>query len=432
MTQEPGRSKKTAALSLLFGAFMFAFMIRAAISPAVPTLAKLYNIPDDKMGYLLSAWNWSYTGALLVSGQIVDRFGPWVSLGGGSLIWGLATLALPLGIGFASLFFLRVLFGVGQGVTVPSIATSVSRIFSPKERTTAIAIAFSGNNVGTAIAVPVSAYLLSHFGWQSIFYCIGAASLLLTVAWFVFFPEKRIGKRLAEAGLTGATSSPEPEISWGSLFRYRSTWGIAFGQMGYLYTYYFFVTWLPSYFIRDRQMTLLRTGIYASLPFWAGMIGTLFGGWLGDYLIRRGTTATVSRKSIIGFGLSGAAVLVVAAAFAEQALLAVALITLGVGCLRLATGSANSLAIDLAPRTVVGSLTAIQNFFGNVGGLLAPIVTGYLLQSTGNFLSSLIVAAGMALFGAVSYVFLVGNLERDRINPVPTGATLRASAPRTA
>jgi sugar phosphate permease len=185
--------------------------------------------------------------------------------------------------------------------------------------------------------------------------------------------------------------------------------------LGYLYAYFFFVAWLPAYFIIGRNMELLKTGIYASLPFWAGMLGTLAGGWLSDYMIRNGASRTWSRKSVIGAGLSGFTVLVIAAAYTEPVWLCVTLLVLAVGCMRLATGPANSLAIDLAPRSVVGSLTAIQNFFGNVGGLLAPIVGGYLLDRTGGFTASLLVAGGMALLGAVSFVLVVGDLEKDRI-----------------
>ena len=179
--------------------------------------------------------------------------------------------------------------------------------------------------------------------------------------------------------------------------------------MGYLYAYFFFVSWLPGYLILERKMTLLQSGIFGALPFWAGLVGTLGGGWLGDYLIHRGVSTTVSRKSIIGTGLSASTVFVVTAAYAERAWLAVTLLTLCVGCLRLATGSVNSYPIDLAPRPMVGALTGIQNFFGNIGGLLAPIVTGYIVSATGSFAASFVVAGGMALFGAASYVLLVDN-----------------------
>ncbi len=164
--------------------------------------------------------------------------------------------------------------------------------------------------------------------------------------------------------------NPAAQTPWLWLLRHRSTWGIAFGQMGYLYAYFFFVSWLPGYLILERKMTLLQSGIIAALPFWAGLVGTLGGGWLGDYLIERGVSTTFSRKSIIGTGLSASTVFVVTAAYVEQAWVAVTLLTLCVGFLRLATGSVNSYPIDLAPRPMVGALTGIQNFFGNIGGLL--------------------------------------------------------------
>ena len=186
---------------------------------------------------------------------------------------------------------------------------------------------------------------------------------------------------------------------------------MAFGQMGYLYAFFFFVSWLPGYLVLERGMTVLRTGIVASLPFWAGMLGTLGGGWLGDYLIRRGVSVTASRKTMIGSGMAAATVLVITAAFIEQTWLAVTLLTLSVGCLRLTTGSVNSIAIDLAPRSMVGSLTSIQNFFGHTGGLLAPIVTGFIVEATGSFVGALVAAGGMALFSGICYVFVLGKVE---------------------
>jgi len=410
--EETSRAKKYTAVSFLFGAMMFSFMIRFALGVVTPVLMKLYNISPVTMGYISSGWNWTYTAALPFAGPIVDRVGPWLAMGGGSLIWGLATVALPIAGGAVSLFLMRMIFGLGQGVLIPSTATSVSRLFSFKERTRAIGVAFTGNVVGLAAGGTIAAFILSRLGWEAVFYCIGGASLLLSLAWFLFYPDKRVGRQTASLPTPAAASQ---RIPWLSLFRYRSTWGIAFGQMGYLYAYFFFVSWLPGYLVLERGMTVLRSGIVASLPFWMGMLGTLGGGWLGDYLNQRGVTATVSRKSIIGVGLTASTVMVIAAAFADNVWLAVALLTLCVGCLRLATASANSLPIDLAPPAVVGSLTSIQNFFGNIGGLLAPIVTGYIVQGTGSFVWSLVAAGGMALFGAISYVFVVGNLETGRI-----------------
>ena len=426
--QQNFRFKKAITLALLWSAQMFSYMIRYALGIVAPILMRTYHISPKTMGYILSGWNWSYTGALPIVGPIVDRFGPWIVMGTGSVIWGLSTIALPVAAASVPLFIMRFFFGFGHSPLIPVNAASVSRLFEAKERTRAVAVTFSGNQVGLAAGATIAASILARQGWQAVFYWIGGASLLWTVAWFVFYPDKRIGtqagigNRQKQAVQPHAAKESEPQrVPWISLFRYRSTWGIAFGQLGYLYANYFFVSWLPGYLVLERKMTLLKGGIAAALPFWAGMLGTLAGGWLGDYLIKRGVRPTVSRKGIIGAGLTASTVMVIAAAFVEQSWVAVTLLTLCVGFLRMTTGSVNSLPIDLAPLSVVGSLTSIQNFFGNVGGLLAPIVTGYIVSSTGSFAGSLLVAGGMALFGAIAYVFVMGNLESNPIR-VPAAA----------
>jgi MFS transporter, ACS family, D-galactonate transporter len=419
--QHEERMIKMVTVSLLFGAQLFSFMIRYALSIVAPTLMKVYHLSPQTMGYVLSGWNWSYTAGLPILGPLVDRFGAWIVLGLGSVIWGASTVALPLASTAGSLFLLRMVFGFGHSMLIPAGASAISRGFHVKERTRAVAIAFAGNQVGLAVSATIAAFILAHLGWQAVFYCIGGASLLFTPVWFGFYPNKRIGRRSA------GSETNQPRISWLSLFRYRSTWGIAFGQMGYLYAYFFFVSWLPGYLVLERKMTLLQSGIASALPFWAGMLGTLGGGWLGDYLIQRGVTTEVSRKSIIGTGLTASMVLVIVAAYVEQSWLAVTLLTLCVGFLRLATGSVNSLPIDLAPPAAVASLASIQNFFGNVGGLLAPIVTGRIVNVTGSFTMSLVVAGGMALFGAISYLFIMGNPGKNPIKPTAPGVATRVS-----
>ena len=422
MNEGSERSKKFVTVSLLFGAMAFSYWIRLALGIVAPTLMKLYNISPKMMGYILSGWNWSYTGGLPAIGPLIDRLGPWIVMGVGSVVWGLSTLALPLAVGGVSLFAIRLIFGLGHAPLIPVTATSISRIYNVKERARAVAVAFAGNQVGLAAGAPIAAFIFHAMGWRAVFYWIGGASLIFSLLWFVLFPDKRIGRLQASQG---GASPNAAKISWCSLFRYRATWGIALGQLGYLYAYFFFVSWLPGYLVLERKMTILKSGWVTSILFWGGLIGTLGGGWLADYLIKRGISITKCRKWIIGFGLTGSAIFVVIAAYTEQAWLAVTLLTLCVTSLRLATGSCNALPIDLAPLSTVGSLTSIQNFFGNIGGTLAPIVTGYIVQVTGSFVGALLVAGGMALFGAIAYVFILGNLETGRIqSPVSAAPTL--------
>ena len=415
------RVSRIITVGLLFGAQLCSYMIRYTLSIVAPTLMTLYHLSPQTMGYILSGWNWSYTAGLLFVGPAVDRFGAWIVMGSGSVVWGVSTIALPVATTATSLFLLRMIFGFGHSMLIPAGASAISRRFNVKERTRAVAIAFTGNQVGLAGGATAATFLLAHLGWQAVFYGVGGASLLFTLAWFAFYPDQRIGRLAAPNG--GIR-----RISWLSLLRYRSTWGIAFGQMGYLYAYFFFVSWLPGYLVLERKMTLLESGIAAALPFWVGMLGTLGGGWLGDHLIQRGVTTTVSRKSIIGAGLMTATVLVVVAAYTAQSWLAVALLTLCVASLRLTTGSVNSLPIDLAPPAAVASLTSIQNVFGSIGGLLAPIVTGRIVTLTGSFVTSLLVAGGMALFGAISYLFIMGDIRKDSITPAASSVVSSSTA----
>jgi len=157
----------------------------------------------------------------------------------------------------------------------------------------------------------------------------------------------------------------------------------------------------------------------SAVPFWVGLVATLAGGWLADQMVRMGVSTTKTRKSIIGAGMIGATAFVSTAAFVPQAWLAVLLLTFCVGSLRLATGSANALPIDLAPPSEVGTLSSIQNFFGNLGGVSAPVVTGYLVNVSGSFTLALIAAGAMATFGACAYVFILGDLRPQLRNNSP-------------
>ena len=293
MNHHGDRNKKAITLALLWGAMLWSFIIRYALGVVAPTLMATYHISPKAMGYILSGWNWTNTAPQLFVGPMIDRFGVWISFGIGSGIWTLSTLALPIASTALSLFLMRALFGLGQSLLFPGIVSSVSHWFTSKERARAVAVIFSASQLGLAIGAPIAAFILARVGWQAVFYWIGGGSLLITLAWFCFYPDKRIAPQSNRA------TNDEQRVPWSSLLRHRSTWGIAIGHMGYLYAFFFFVSWFPSYLVLERKMTILRSGLIGALPFWVGILGTLGGGWLGDYLIKRGVSRTGSWKSIL-------------------------------------------------------------------------------------------------------------------------------------
>ena len=377
----------------------------------------LYNISPEAMGFVLSGYSWSYLAGLPLIGIIVDRFGPLLVMGFGSIVWGLSTLALPLTTTVVGLFIMRALFGIGHCMMIPAGAVSIRDWVGSHQRALAVGLIFSGGTIGLAIGSPSASFLLQHLGWETPFYAGGAATLIFTVLWFTLYPkETPPGRSLA--GEKG--DEPETEkirVPWLALLRHRTTWGMVFSQVGYLYVYFFFITWLPGYLRIERGMTILDTGMVASLPFLMGIAGTVGGGWLGDFLIRSGVSKNSARKGMIVGGMMGATFFVVAAAFTAQTWLAVTLLTLCMGSLRMTTASSNSLSIDLAPKNALASLASIQSIGGNIGGLMAPILTGYIVGATGSFVGTLVFAGGMATFSAASMLFLVGHIgeEGDRM-----------------
>ncbi len=402
--------KKWMVVALLWGSHFITFVIRISLGVVAPTLISMYGISPTAMGLILSGYSWFYMASLLPIGFLVDRFGPFLVMGYGSLVWGLATIAFPLVATTVFFFLMRGMFGAGHSMMIPGGAASLSDWVGRDQRALAVGLTFAGGTMGLAFGSPTAALLLDRFGWQWVFYIVGTASLLFSLAWFLLYPLERRGPRTTPEQEKKPVTQKD-RVSWGTLLRHRSTWGIALGQVGYLYGYFFFVTWLPGYLVMERGMTVMRTGFVASLPFLVGMLGTIGGGVLGDFLIRRGVNPTVARKAIIGSGLTGSTIMIIAAAFAQETWLAVVLLTLCMGSLRLTTASSNSIPIDLAPPQATASLASIQSLGGNTGGLIAPILTGYIVDVTGSFQLALIVAGGMALMSACSYVFLVGRIE---------------------
>jgi len=418
-------SKRWGVVGLCFGALAMSSVIRISLGVAAPTLMKEFDISPATMGYVLSGRNWAYTACQLIIGPVVDRFGSWIVLGVGASVWSLSTIALPLASTALGLFLFRAVFGVGHSMLIPAQGYTISKWFPSEQRSTALGFAFSGSQVGSAVGAAVCALLLASFGWRSIFYWIGAANLVFAIIWILFHPDKQIGPQI-KLGPEGEAETVKRVPIFALLFgtrdkslgvrlrNCRSTWGLAFGQMGYLYAYSFYLIWLPSYLIMERNMSLQLTGIAASLPFVMGMVGTIGGGWLGDHLIRKGFNHTSARKTVVGVGMMVATVMVITAAYTAQTWLAVTLLTLCMGSLRATTGSANAMPLDLAPSTSVASLVSIQNFGGNIGALMAPIVTGYIFAATGSFTGALVTAGAIMMFGAFSYVFIVGKLPEEK------------------
>ena len=256
--------------------------------------------------------------------------------------------------------------------------------------------------------------LMIGLGWRLMFIVIGLAGLLLGLVWFYIYrdPSERSDLTTDDRNylLEGEDSSAGQHVSfaeWRHLFAFRTTWGMIFGNFGSGYMIWLYAAWLPGYLEMQRHMTIAHTGFVAAIPYAFGFVGSLFGGWSCDRLIRAGFSPVNSRKLPIVIGMIGMAAFTVIAALSPSNFVAVACITVSMFLGNMAGATIWALAVVAAPAKGVGSLGGMQNFGGFLGGALAPMVTGVIVEITHSFVPALILAAAVGVGSALVYLFVV-------------------------
>ena len=398
---------KLSILLLLAASQALSFIDRVNLSVVLPELIKEHAYLPSTAGLLMSILNWFYVGAIIFAGPLTDRIGAHRTFPSAVAMWSLATALCGLTVQFWPLAVLRALVGVGEAPNIPSSSQIIRQNFSRTERGLAIGIQFSGNKIGLAFGIPLAAFLLSEFGRPSVFYVTGLLGVMWVLAWLLVY------RKPAGAKETAVVTSPS-EVKWRQLLKVRSIWGMVLGQFGYLYVYYVFATWLPGYLALQQHMSIMKTGLFAMLPFLAGIVFTLLGGWASDRLVARGFSISSVRRSFAVGGIFVSTIFIAVAALTHETWTAITALILAVSALSLTTSSANAMPIDIAPPHLISSCTSIQNFGGNIGGALAPLITGVLISWTGSFAVPLLFTAAVGLiFGCGGFGLLVNNLDRE-------------------
>ncbi len=387
------------------------YLDRATLSVANTTIAGEFGLNATEMGLLLAAFSWPYAIANLPAGYLVDRFGPKRMYAWAAGLWSLMTMVTAAVHSFGLLYGARVALGVAESPFFTAGLKVNERWFNKDERALPISIVNTGSQIANAIAPPILTGLLLTFGWRGMFVAVGALGILVMLVWLRVYQDPTLreqaiirGEELAQAR---ANEQAKP-ASWGALFRQRNTYFMILGAFGIFYTVWVYLTWLPSYLQTSRGLSLSQTGWLSSLPYLCGIVGVLFGGWLSGRLIRRGHSAVVSRKVPIVGGAVLAAAAVLPVAYVHSTPLALALLSLGYFAAQVPMGCLWTLASDIAESHQVASLGAIQNFGGFLGAAMAPIVTGAILDATGNnYTYVFLVGGALLLLGGMSYLFFV-------------------------
>lgn len=422
-------------LGMLFAVTTVNYADRATISIAGPELRRALALTPVQMGYIFSAFAWSYVAAQLPGGWLLDRFGSKTTYAAGLVLWSLFTMFqgavgfLAGGAAVALLFVLRLAVGASEAPSFPGNGRITSAWFPAGERGLASAIFNSAQYAATAIFAPIMGWLVHAFGWQSVFYVMGGIGLALAAAWrkVIYGPLAHPWVNQAEidyirAGgalvdLDGRQAPAHREVDTVACVREllgnRMLLGLYIFQYCINVLTYFFLTWFPVYLVADRHMTILKAGFVASLPAVCGFGGGVLGGWISDRLTRAGWSLSAARKTPIVVGML-LAMSMIACNLTTSDTLVVAFMSLaffgkGVGALGWAVVS------DTSPKQAGGVSGALFNTFGNTAGITTPIVIGYILQATGSFAGALTFVAVNAGVALLSMLLLVGDIHRVQL-----------------
>ena len=389
------------------------YVDRATLSVANKLIQDELGIPVVKMGLLLSAFLWAYALAQLPVGGLIDRFGPRRVLGLGLLSWSIAQAAGGLVRGFGAFIVARVALGVGEAPLFPAGARVVRDWFGIRQRGFASGLCQSASSLGNFIAVPLLTFLMLRWSWRWMFLIVGAAGVVLAGVWWSIHrdpPEIRLTpdeRRYLTEGDENATSRPPSFAEWRQLFAHRTTWGMIAGFFGNMYALWLYTSWLPYYLEHERHMSIARVGIVGAIPFFFGCVGAIVGGWLCDFLTRRGWTPMGGRKLVVSCALCGISVCTMGTVLAQANATALAFISVSLFLVYIVASAAWATVPVAAPSQYTASLGSIQNFGGYLGAALAPTITGIVVQRTGSFSQALILSAGLALLSALAYLLLV-------------------------
>lgn len=408
------------------------YVDRIVLSVSSTPIAEEFGITKVELGYLFSSFLWLYVVCLVPMGIIVDKMGTRLVNAAGIGVWSIATALTGLASGFGMLIATRVMMGIGESTTYPASGRVIREWIPLKERALFAAFFNSGAYFGPAIGGLVLASLVSAAGWRATFLVCAAIGFVWLLAWMIWFrkPEEVSWLSAEERAFIlrerdgGAKGAPADGTSIGlrGLLGSTSMLGLMLTQGCAVYTQYFFLTWLPNYLQTERGMSMLKSGALMSLPFIGAVILTVLFGKLSDSLLTEESARSGGRRRLGALLMLFGSVILLTP-LVDNVYLVLVLITIALG------GVASAVALNIALigdllRTPAdsGRATGLLILGGNTFGILAPIVTGYVVQATGSFNMAFVVAGTLLVLGALA-VFL---LARTPIGPVEERAALAA------
>lgn len=413
-------------IGLIFIATLINYIDRLTISVLAPVISRDLGLTNTEYSGVISSFLLAYTISQGLSGKLYDRIGTKRGFVCSILLWSLAAMAHALARGLGSLSVFRFILGLGEAGNWPGAAKTVAEWFPIRERAFGMAIFNSGASIGSVVAPPLIVWLSLTYGWQTTFIVTGSLGFAWLGLWLLFYqtPDRhrwlsraehtliREGQR-TEATEEALTAMPAAAPRWRELLRYRQVWAIVLARFLTDPIWWLYITWLPKYLADARGFSLTKIGLFAWVPYAAADAGSLSGGWLSGYLIRRGWSVDRARKVVILF----AALLMPAgifAAFAHDAMVALVLIGVVLFGFQVWINNVQTLPSDFFSDKAVASVAGLGGTGAGIGSMIFTFGTGWVVDHF-SYVPVLVVAGLMAPLGTVVLFALSGRIERIKL-----------------
>ena len=396
------------------------FLHRAAIGQAAPLIRRDLGLTAVEMGYVFSAFGLAYALLEIPAGMYGDWKGPRKVLTQIAVVWSALTIATGWAWNFASLWAIRLLFGAAEAGCYPGLARMFKTWLPVRERPVAEGLKAASARLGAAVAPLLVVFLYTFMSWKNVFLVFGLVGFAWAAAfywWFRDAPSQHASVNAAELAIIPVADQRHGHggAPWSHYLVSRSLWMLCIQWFCHFYGFYFYITWLPTYLQEARGVDITRSAVLAGFPLLMAALGSLAGGWSTSALIRR-FDARRARKMVCYVSYAGAAILMLLAIRADSAMAAIALMSLSSFSVELSVPAAWTTAMDLGGRHV-GAVSGAMNTIGQLGGVVAPAVVGYIAQGgKQGWSAALYTAAAVYAIGFFCWLFL------DPVTPLDQSA----------
>ena len=398
-----------------------AYFDRVCLTIALPVMVQTIELSPTQQGIALGAFFWSYTFLQIPSGVWVDKIGVRRPYFYGNLLWGFASAATALTTGLWYLLVIRILLGIGESVVTPSSMRYIRMHFEEKQRGSAVGLYMTGTKLGPAFGLPLAAFLITTFNWQTMFLIMGFGGLVILIPWMLWVKKDDIAAISRSQREVLEKEKPADSklqtVSTREILSSPVIWGVVLGTFCYMYFVYYGMTWMPQYFGQKFGMSIKDMGWYGGVAFGGMAVMIWVGGAMADWFINRGYDPISVRKSftILGFGFAATQTI---GAYTSDTNLMLIIAVVSMWGLGFATANYWALTQTLIPGGSIAMVVGVQNTAANLAGIVSPTLTGWLIDQTGSFDVPIKTIGFWLLLGIVCYIFLV----RRKYAPQPEQA----------